>query len=122
MNWRLLAAFGVGVTAFLTVAAAVTELLGSVVEFSAFVGLPVGLLAGAATAAATWARLWNAPGARPALLGVATVGYAACVVAAASYAVSAVRGLVTVERALVLAGVAGLVAFALARREPDRFD
>lgn len=122
MNWRLVATFGVGVTAFLTVAATVTELLGAVVEFSAFVGLPIGLLAGAVTSAATWARLWNAPGARPALLGVATVGYAVFVVAAASYAISAVRGLVTVERALVAAVVAGLAVFALARREPDRFD
>ncbi|VTT86137.1 hypothetical protein DM2_2175 [Halorubrum sp. DM2] len=45
-----------------------------------------------------------------------------CVVAAASYAIAPVRGVVTVERALVVAGVAGLAVFALASRDPDRFD
>ena len=122
MNWRLLAAVGVGVTAFLLAAAAVTELLAATIEFSALIGLPVGLLAGAAAAAATRLRLWDSPGARPALLGVAAVGYALVAVAAASYSISPVRGLVSVERGFAVAVLVGVVAFALARRRPERFD
>ncbi|MFW6000530.1 MAG: hypothetical protein ACOCPY_03630 [Halorubrum sp.] len=122
MNWRLVATAGVGVTAFLLAAGGVTGLLAASIEFSALVGLPVGVLAGAAAAAATWLRLWNAPGARPALLGVAAAGYVVVALAAASYAISAVRGLVSVERALAVALLVGVVAFALARRRPERFD
>ena len=88
MNWRLVATVGVGVAAFLLAAAAVTGLLSATIEFSALVGLPVGLVVGAAAAAATRLPLWNAPGARPAVFGVAAVGYAILVVAAASYAIS----------------------------------
>ncbi|WP_423997908.1 hypothetical protein [Halorubrum trapanicum] len=122
MNWRLVATLGVGVTAFLLAAAAVTGLLAASIEFSALVGLPIGILVGAASAAATRLRLWKNPGARPALLGVAAVGYAVLGVAATSYAISSVRGLVSVERALAVALLVGVVAFALARRRPDRFD
>lgn len=121
MNWRLVATLGVGVTAFLAVSATLTALLEPTIEFSALVGLPVGLLAGAAAAVATRVSLWNSSTARPALLGAAAVGYALCLVAAASYAISSVRGFVTVERALVLAGLAGVVVFAFARLRPDRF-
>ncbi|SDG24121.1 hypothetical protein SAMN04488067_12225 [Halorubrum xinjiangense] len=122
MNWRLVATVGIGVTAFLLAGAAVTGLLAASIEFSALVGLPVGVLVGAAAAAATWLRLWDSPGARPALLGVSAVGYAVLVVAAASYAVSSLRGFVSVERALVVALLVGVVAFALARRRPGGFD
>lgn len=122
MNWRLVAALGVGVTAFLLSSAAVTELLAASIEFSALVGLPVGVLVGAAAAAATWLRLWNSRRARPALLGAAAVGYAVVAVAAASYAVSSVRGFVTVERALAVALLVGVAVFALASRRSDRFD
>lgn len=122
MNWRLVATLGVGVTAFLLAAAAVTELLAATIAFSALVGLPVGVLVGAAAAAATWLRLWNSARARPALLGVAAVGYAVVAVAAASYAVSSVRGFATVERAFLVAVLVGLVVFAVARRRPDRLD
>ncbi|WP_434521975.1 hypothetical protein [Halorubrum sp. AS12] len=122
MNWRLVAAVGIGVTAFLLASAAVTELLAVSIEFSALVGLPVGVLVGAAAAAATWLRLWNSRRARPALLGAAAVGYAVVAVAAASYAVSSVRGFVTVERALAVALLVGVAVFALASRRSDRFD
>ena len=122
MNWRLVAALGVGVSAFLLAAAGVTELLAASIEFSALVGLPLGLLVGAAAAAATRLRLWNSRRARPALLGVAAVGYAVVGIAAASYAVSSVRGFVSVESALAVALLVGVAAFALARRRPDRFD
>ena len=122
MNWRLVATVGVGVAAFLLAAAAVTGLLAATIEFSALVGLPVGLVVGAAAAAATRLRLWNAPGARPALLGVAAVGYAVLVVAAASYATSSVRGFVTVERALALAVLVGVIVSVLARRRQGQFD
>ncbi|WP_096392909.1 hypothetical protein [Halorubrum trapanicum] len=122
MNWRLVAALGVGVTAFLLAAVTVTELLAATIEFSALVGLPVGIFVGAAAAAATRFRLWKNPGVRPALLGVAAVGYAILGVAAASYAISSVRGLVSVERALAVALLVGVVAFAVATRRSDRFD
>lgn len=122
MNWRLLAAVGVGVTAFLLAAAALTGLLAATIELSALVGLPVGLLAGAAAAAATWLRLWDSPGARPALLGVAAVGYALVIVAAASYSISSVRGLVSVERALAVAVLLGVAVVAVATRRSDCFD
>jgi hypothetical protein len=122
MNWRLVAALGVGVTAFLLTTAGVTELLAASIEFSALVGLPLGLLVGAAAAAATRLRLWNNPDARPALLGVAAAGYVVVAVAAASYAISSVRGLVSVERALAAAILVGVVAFALARRRPEGLD
>ena len=121
MNWRLVATVGIGVTAFLLASAAVTGLLAASIEFSALVGLPVGVLVAAAAAAATWLRLWDSPGSRPALLGVAAVGYTVLVVAAASYAVSSLRGFVSGERALVVALLVGVVAFALARRGPERF-
>ncbi|SFR51589.1 MULTISPECIES: hypothetical protein [Halorubrum] len=122
MNWRLVATVGVGVSAFLLTVAAVTELLALRIEFSALVGLPVGILVGGASATATWLRLWNAPGARPALLGAAAVGYAVVALAAASYAISSVRGFVSVESALAVALLVGVAAFAIARRRPDRFD
>ncbi|TKX75467.1 hypothetical protein EXE46_03200 [Halorubrum sp. GN11_10-6_MGM] len=122
MNWRLVATVGVGVTAFLLVAAAVTELLAARIAFSALVGLPVGLLVAAAAAAATWLRLWDSPRARPVLLGAAALGYALVVVAAASYSVPPVRGVVSVERALAGSLLVGVVVFALARRYPDRID
>ena len=122
MNWRLVATVGIGVTAFLLAAGGVTGLLAASIEFSALVGLPVGVLAGAASAAATRLRLWKNPGARPVLLGVAAVGYAVLALAATSYAISSVRGFVSVERALVIALLVGGAAFALARRHPDRFD
>jgi hypothetical protein len=122
MNWRLVAALGVGVSAFLLAGGAVTGLLASRIEFSALVGLPVGILVGAAAAAATRLRLWNSRRARPALLGVAAAGYAVVAVAAASYAVSSVRGFVSVGSALAVALLVGVAAFALARHRPDRFD
>ncbi|OYR87543.1 cytochrome D ubiquinol oxidase subunit II [Halorubrum sp. E3] len=118
----VVATLGVGVTAFLLAAAGVTGLLAASIEVSALVGLPVGILVGAASAAATWLRLWKNPDARPALLGVAAAGYAVVALAAASYAISSVRGVVSVERALAVALLVGVVAFALARRRPDRFD
>jgi hypothetical protein len=122
MNWRLVATLGVGVSAFLVAAVAVTELLAPRIEFSALVGLPVGLLVGAAAAAATRLRLWSSRRGRPVLLGVAAAGYAVVGLAAVSYAVSSVRGLVSVERVLAVAVLAGVVAYALARRGPEGLD
>jgi hypothetical protein len=110
------------VSAFLVAGVTVTGLLAATIEFSALIGLPVGILVGAAGAAATRLRLWSSRRARPALLGVAAAGYAVVGVAAASYAVSSVRGLVSVERAVAVALLVGVAAFALARRRPERFD
>ena len=109
-------------SAFLVAGVTVTGLLAATIEFSALIGLPVGILVGAAAAAATRLRLWNSRRARPALLGVAAAGYAVVGVAAASYAVSSVRGFVSVGSALAVALLVGVAAFALARRRPDRFD
>jgi hypothetical protein len=61
-------ALAAGLAVFLTVGVAVTELAGTWVEFSLFVGLPAGIVAGAAAAAAVTVGLSdgavyrNAPG------------------------------------------------------------
>jgi hypothetical protein len=78
------AAVGAGVTTFLAVAVAVIELLH--VEFSALVGLPVGLLVGAATAVVVTARYDAlAPPARYAVDAAAGFGFAVVAVLAVSY-------------------------------------
>ncbi|GAB3696776.1 hypothetical protein [Halorubrum pallidum] len=122
MNARPVAAIGTALTTFLLVSAVLTTALASRIEFSALVGLPVGIAVGVAAGVAAWVWLWNAPPVRPALLGWSSVGYALLTVAAVSYAVPPARGLVSVRRAVVVAGVCGLVVFAVAVRYPDRFD
>lgn len=52
---RVLTAVGAGLTTFLLVAVLVIELLAF--EFSAIIGLPVGLLAGVAAFAVLWSQL-----------------------------------------------------------------
>lgn len=121
MNGRLVATVGTGITAFLLVSVALTGALASRIAFSAIVALPIGVLAGAVMAAATWIRFWDDPDARPALLGGSAVGFALLVAAAVSYAVPAVRELVTVESALAFAGVCAVVVFVLVWRYPNRF-
>lgn len=64
---RTLTALGAGVTTFLLIAVLVIELL--YVEFSALVGVPVGLLAGLAVVAGLWQIL---PELSPAVSRVAT--------------------------------------------------
>jgi hypothetical protein len=77
-------AVGAGITGFLVVAVAVIELLN--VEFSALVGLPVGLLAGAAVAVGVVARYDSLVGpARHAVDAAAGFGLAVAVLLAVSY-------------------------------------
>jgi len=122
MNARPVAAIGTGLTTILLVSAVLTSALASRIEFSALVGLPAGVAVGVAAGVTAWVVLWNTPSVRPALLGYSTVGYAVLGVAAVSYAVPPARGFVSVERGLAVAGVCGLVVFAVASRNADRID
>jgi hypothetical protein len=108
----LLVAPGAAITTTLFVAVAVIELLA--VEFSAIVGLPVGVLAGLAVFAAVLAGYGSVgAGARRAVAGLAAFGYAVLVLLALRYAnVAGARSLVTVP-VLVGAGVATALAVSL---------
>ncbi|GAB7008824.1 hypothetical protein [Halorubrum trueperi] len=119
MNGRMVATVGSAVTTFLLVSAVLTELLAARIEFSALVGLPVGIVVGGAVGLATWIRLWRDPAARPALLGWSAIGYALIVAAAVSYAVPSARGFVGVATAVPFAGLCGAAAFWLTRRYPE---
>lgn len=109
------AAVGTGVTTFLAVAAAVIVVVQ--VEFSALVGLPVGLAAGAAAAVMVAARYDTAdPPARYAADAAAGFGFAVGVVLAVRYVNLA--GLrpdlstdVTVGVALVAAALAAVASW-----------
>lgn len=120
MNRRPVAAIGVALTAFLVVAAGLTEALAARIAFSAFVGLPAGIAFGLVAGAAVWARLWRSPRLRPAILGTAAFGYALLAVAAASYSVPPVRGFVSVATAVPFAGLCAVAVALLARRHSGR--
>jgi len=122
MNARPLAAVGVALTAFLVVAAVITETLAARIAFSALVGLPAGIAAGIVAGAAVWTRLWRSPRARPALLGTAAFGYATLVAAAVSYAVPPARGLVSVATAVPFGLLCAVAVALLTRRYPERVD
>lgn len=78
------AAVGLGITVFLVVAVAIIELLN--VEFSALVGLPIGLLAGAAVAIVVAVQYDSLAGpARYAVDAGAGFGFAVVVVLAVRY-------------------------------------
>jgi hypothetical protein len=78
------AAVGVGITVFLVVAVAVIELVN--VEFSALVGLPVGLLAGGAVAVVVAVRYDElAPAARYVVDAAAGFGLTVIALLAISY-------------------------------------
>lgn len=114
---RALSALGAGVTTFLVVAVAVIELLA--VEFSALVGLPVGLVAGIAVAA-RYDRLDAAP--RYVVDAVAAFGLAVVAVQAVSYVdLAGLRSMlstgVTVAVAVVAAVVAAVASWFTDRRE-----
>lgn len=80
----LLAAFGTGVTAFLVAAVLVIELLD--VEFSALVGLPVGVVVGTAAFVAVLVKHDDFGDAlRWAVAGLAGFGYGIFLALAASY-------------------------------------
>lgn len=107
---RARAAFGVGLTAFLLVGVAATELAATAIEFSVFVGIPAGLLAGALAAAATYRRLGGdaSDRFRRSVVAAAVFGYAVLALALVRYVLAPVRGL------LSLGAIAGLAVLAAA--------
>lgn len=108
---RARVAFGVGLTTFLLVGVAATELAATAVEFSVFVGIPAGLLAGALAAVSTYRRLGGDAGERfrRAAAAAAVFGYAVLVLALVRYVLAPARGLLTLD---VIAGLALLAAAA----------
>lgn len=107
---RPLTAIGAGITAFLVVAVAVIEVLSF--EFSAIVGLPIGLVAGIVVAVAI--LLYHEEAADPLrwiLAGLAGFGYGIVATLAASYVNLAETQF---ETTLAIGVVAGLVAVAIA--------
>lgn len=108
MNTRVAgASVGAGITVFLIAAVAVIELWN--VEFSALVGLPVGLLAGAAAAVAVAIRYDALVGpARYTVDAVAGFGLAIIVVLAISYVnLAGLRSALSTD---VTVGIAALAA------------
>jgi len=77
MRLRTLAlALAAGVTAFVLVGVAVTELAASRIEFSLFLGLPAGLVAGAVTTALVAVGLGRSSASRRFALAVGAFGVA----------------------------------------------
>lgn len=120
MSSRLPVSLGAAIATFLAVTALFTQLLLARIAFSTIVAIPIGLVAGAVVGWLTLTRFWSDRESRPALVGGAVIGYALLAMLLVGYAVPTARGIVTVETAVGLAGLAGLVAFALAARDPDR--
>lgn len=119
---RALLAGGLGLTTLLVVGGLLTALLPF--EFSALVGLPVGVLAGLfAVVLALGAPLHAGTPAARAVAAAATVGYVVLGLAALSYAnVAGFRGTLSVTEWLVVAVLAGLAVYAglwLRDRRPD---
>jgi hypothetical protein len=113
-------ALAAGLAVFLTVGVAVTELAGTWVEFSLFVGLPAGIVAGAAAAAAVTVGLSD--GADPRLHRIAGgmaafgVGFLLAVVGLGVLGVGVVFS-------LGVASVVGLMAAVVSdRRKPTPRD
>lgn len=102
---------GAAIATSLVVAVVVIEALA--VEFSAIVGLPLGLLAGAAAGGAVLAAGESlGPTAGRALEAVAAFGYAAVALLAISYAnLAGLRSAITPERVVALAVLAAILAF-----------
>jgi hypothetical protein len=102
---RFLTALGAGVTTFLLVAVFVIEFLD--LEFSAIIGLPVGLLAGLAVFAFLWLQFTKlSPGVRRATGACAAFGLAILMLLALRY-VNIGRGVFSVD---VMAGIGIAVA------------
>jgi hypothetical protein len=107
---RLITATGAGITAFLLVTVAVVELLA--IEFSALIGLPIGIVAGIAV---TVVVFLNHDGAfdlfRLIAAALAGFGYGIMATVAASY-VNLLD--VQFETRLTIGAIAGVLAVALA--------
>lgn len=110
-------ALAAGVAAFLVVGVAATEAVSGWIEFSVFVGIPVGLVAGAGAAAVVFLRLEDPdPGRRRPALAVAGfgVGFVLALVVAAG--VLGLRNSVAIPAAGVVGILAGAVAVLRERR------
>lgn len=99
-------ALAAGVAAFLVVGVAATEAVSGWIEFSVFVGIPVGLVAGAGAAAVVFLRLEDPdPGRRRPALAVAGFGAGFVLALVVAAGVLGLRNSV----ALPVAGVVGLL-------------
>ena len=108
---RMLTALGAGVTTFLLVAVLVIESLA--VEFSAIVGLPIGLLAGLAVAAGLWQVLPAATAnVSHAAAAYATFGPTVLVLFVLRY-VNIGRDVLSVDVMVVVGVIAAIVVFVL---------
>lgn len=108
----LVIALGVAITGFLLTAATVSLIFEPFIEFSVFIGIPVGLLAAVIVTAAAISALGRDPSRllTSAFAGLAGFGYAVIGWFAIRYAVPASRQTLDFSLLLVLAvAVAGLV-------------
>jgi len=121
MSSRLPVSLGTAIATFLAVTALLTRLLLARIAFSAIVAIPIGLVAGAVIGWLTLTRFWADRESRPALVGGAVIGYALLGMFLVGYSVPAARGLLSLRAGVGLAGLAGVVAFLVAARDPDRF-
>lgn len=108
---RALTASGAGVTTFLLVTVAVIELLDF--EFSAIIGLPVGLLAGLVALVVLWVRLSAlSPSVRRALGAYATFGLTVLGLLALRY-VDIGRGVFSTDVITGIGAVTAVLAYIL---------
>jgi len=109
MDARTLAlALGAGLAAFLAVGAAVTEFALRWVEFSLFVGLPVGLVAGVTAAAAVLLGRGETASARARRVAAAVGGFGVAFLVAFAVAVGVFS--LPNSRALTLASIVAVLA------------
>lgn len=106
------AALVAGIATFLVVGVAVTELAFAWIEFSLFVGVPVGLVAGAFVAAGVYLGLADDAPERRRRVALAVAGFGAVFLAVLLVAITFDLGVVT---SFVLGAVLGLLAAAVIR-------
>jgi len=105
-----------GLATFVVVGVGATELVAPQVEFSLFVGIPVGLLAGVAAAALVFARLEDpSPGRRRPANAVAGFGVGFVVAVLLGAGVLGMRYSIAIPAAAVVGVLAAAVAAALER-------
>lgn len=108
---KLLTVVGAGLTTFLVVAVVVIEVLA--MEFSAIIGLPVGLIAGLAVLVILWGQLDEVSvGVRRAVSAYAVFGLAVLGFFALRY-VNIGRDVLTVDRIIVLGIGLAVVVYGL---------
>ncbi|WP_336037179.1 hypothetical protein [Halobacterium yunchengense] len=117
---RAVAALGAGLAVFLVVAVAVVEALAF--EFSALVGLPVGLVAGAVVAGYVALR-YSSFGRRPRAVADALAGFGLAVLAAQALSyvnLAGLRSALSTDLAVALAVAVGVLAGAASWRRDGR--